>query len=83
MKVRKLLKIENKRSSMVDTLSIIVSGSHWILLDNDDIIEKTTDEEINIRNVNKAHEGKYGCAVSNGFEPNLWNEFTIGIIGKI
>ncbi|XP_053205991.1 receptor-type tyrosine-protein phosphatase S-like isoform X8 [Panonychus citri] len=56
-------------------------GSHWTLLDNDDIIEKTTDEEINIRNVNKAHEGKYGCAVSNGFEPNLWNEFTIGIIG--
>lgn len=44
---------------------------------------KILDEEIIISKVNKNHESKYGCTVTNGIEPSLWTEFEISVIGNI
>ncbi|XP_025016014.1 Down syndrome cell adhesion molecule-like protein Dscam2 [Tetranychus urticae] len=55
----------------------------WVTLDDDKLIGKISDDEIRVSNLHKKHEGKFGCEVSNGFGPNLWNEFNIDIIGMI
>ncbi|XP_025016016.1 Down syndrome cell adhesion molecule-like protein Dscam2 [Tetranychus urticae] len=52
----------------------------WVTLGDDKLIGKISDDEIRVSNLHKKHEGKYGCEVSNGFGPNLWNEFNIDII---
>nr|AWV54573.1 sDscam-b1a [Tetranychus urticae] len=52
----------------------------WVTLDDDKLIGKISDDEIRVSNLHKKHEGKFGCEVSNGFGPNLWNEFNIDII---
>ncbi|XP_053206691.1 cell adhesion molecule DSCAM-like isoform X2 [Panonychus citri] len=58
-------------------------GSNWIPLGDDQSIFRVSHDEFKIESINKNFQGKYGCEISNGFEPNLWNEFIIDIIGKI
>ncbi|XP_053206709.1 cell adhesion molecule Dscam2-like isoform X2 [Panonychus citri] len=60
-----------KDSSWTNFSSDYLSGSNL----------KQFDDELIITNVSRDLNGRYGCSVSNGIEPDLWSEFNVVIEG--
>ncbi|XP_025016015.1 Down syndrome cell adhesion molecule-like protein Dscam2 [Tetranychus urticae] len=62
-----------------------LKGLSWIqLTDKDQIIMVNRDSssgEFQIRSATRDHQGRYGCAASNGIQPDLWTEFDVIIDG--
>nr|AWV54571.1 sDscam-b2 [Tetranychus urticae] len=58
-----------------------LKGLSWIqLTDKDQIIMVNRDSssgEFQIRSATRDHQGRYGCAASNGIQPDLWTEFDV------
>ena len=62
----------------------LLKGSSWKNIDNNSIINlKQSNDKLIITNASRDINGKYGCASSNGINPDLWSEFDVTIKGKV
>ncbi|XP_074605117.1 cell adhesion molecule Dscam1-like [Brevipalpus obovatus] len=60
-----------------------IDSSWKDLFDSSSVFTKISSTEISGSQLMKERdEGKYGCEVSNGINPNLWTEFQIQVSGK-
>ncbi|XP_074593968.1 cell adhesion molecule Dscam1-like [Brevipalpus obovatus] len=60
-----------------------IDSSWKDLFDSSSVFTKISPTEISGSQLMKERdEGKYGCEVSNGINPNLWTEFQIQVSGK-
>ncbi|XP_074595144.1 cell adhesion molecule DSCAM-like [Brevipalpus obovatus] len=60
-----------------------IDSSWKDLFDSSSVFTKISPAEISGSQLMKERdEGKYGCEVSNGINPNLWTEFQIQVSGK-
>ncbi|XP_074605119.1 cell adhesion molecule Dscam1-like [Brevipalpus obovatus] len=61
-----------------------IDSSWKDLFDSSSVFTKISSTEISGSQLMKERdEGKYGCEVSNGINPNLWTEFQIQVSGKM
>ncbi|XP_053206685.1 cell adhesion molecule DSCAML1-like isoform X8 [Panonychus citri] len=57
-----------------------LQGATWTNIDNRLMINiKQSNDKLIISNASRSANGKYGCAASNGINPDLWSEFDVTI----
>ncbi|XP_053206708.1 cell adhesion molecule DSCAM-like isoform X1 [Panonychus citri] len=61
-----------------------LTGPSWKTLDDNFMINmKQSKDKLIIGNSSRSVNGKYGCAASNGVNPDLWSEFDVTIEGNV